>query len=278
MADASPAPFPSPKAEMADLDKRQNPTGIQMSTPTVSVTGLRELTSLGCFATAAPMVDHGPHDFQSKGNCQPICWLLEQPIMGIVNGTNCWCGSLIPPEETKEDDALCNTPCSGIDTEFCGGNNMWTVYNSGFSRNKIANLPFASLSSSVAAKPSTTQPVVVVTEAPSVSASSSSSSSGGSSKVGVAVGAVIGVVAIIGMIGGVIFWLRWKKRRDAEEEYKRQAAVNAFVNGGKGHNSTPSLNDSRLDPEILAAGRRDSTGTIADNQDYSRKILRVRDY
>jgi cell wall integrity and stress response component len=94
--------------------------------------------------------------------------------------------------------------------------------------------------------------------------------------VGIAVGAVIGVIAIVGLIGGVLFWLRWKKRRAAEEEYKRQAAVNAFVNGGKGHNSTPSLNDSRLDPEILAAGRRDSSGTIADNQDYSRKILRVR--
>lgn len=277
MANASPAPFPSPKAEMADLDKRQDPTGIQMSTPTATVTGLRELTSLGCFATAAPMIDHGPYDFQSKGNCQPICWLLQQPIMGIVNGTNCWCGSLIPPEELKVDDAKCNTPCAGIDTEFCGGNNLWTVYNSGYSRNQIANLPVESLSSSVAAKPSTTQPVVVVTEAPSASASSSGSSSsgGGSSKVGIAVGAVVGVIAIVGIIGGVLFWLRWKKRRDAEEEYKRQAAVNAFVNGGKGHNSTPSLNDSRLDPEVLAAGRRDSSGTIADNQDYSRKILRV---
>ena len=243
-------------------------------TPSVAVPGLRTLTQLGCFDTAEPMEDHGPWTFQSSGNCQPICWLLKMPVMGLVNGTNCYCGSLAPPLENKVDDGECSTPCAGIDTEFCGGDNKWTVYNTGFSLNKVNYLDPASLSS--AGAQSTTKPTspatVVVTA--SSSAEASSSGGGGSNKVGIAVGVVIGVVAIIGIIGGVIFWLRWKRRRDAEEEYKRQAAVNAFVNGGKGHNSASSISDSRLDPELVMA-RRESTGTIADNQDYSRKILRV---
>lgn len=218
------------------------------------------------------MVDHGPYTFQSKGNCQPICVLLQQPVMGLVNGTDCWCGPMAPPIETKVDTSQCNTPCAGINTEYCGGANMFTVYNTGYSLNKVEYLPLASLSSSSSSTSPTSPATVVVTAS---SKPTDKKSGGGSNTVGIAVGVVIGVVAIVGIIAGVLIWLRFKRRRDAEEEYKRQAAVNAFVNGGKGHNSASSINDSRLDPEILQA-RRESTGTIADNQDYSRRILKVR--
>jgi cell wall integrity and stress response component len=77
------------------------------------------LTSVGCFSTATPMVDHGPYTFQSKGNCQGVCWGLQMPVMGVVNGTNCWCGSLLPPNITQVGDSDCDTTCGGIDTEFC---------------------------------------------------------------------------------------------------------------------------------------------------------------
>lgn len=77
-------------------------------------------------------------------------------------------------------------------------------------------------------------------------------------------------MAIAAIVAGVFFFLRQKRRREVEEEYKRQASVNQFVSGG--HKSNSSMNDSRLDPELV---RRDSTGSIADNQDYSRRILKV---
>jgi cell wall integrity and stress response component len=272
IAEAAPNPIPQPDLEDS-LEKRQ-----MIPTPTASPTGLRALTALGCYSTPEPMIDHGPWTFQSKGNCQPICWLLEMPVMGLVNGTNCWCGALVPPEETKVDDNLCNTPCAGIDSEMCGGNNLWTVYNTGFSRNQLNNLPFASLSGTAGSPAKTSSSSTgpsVVTFTASNSAAPTGGKGGGSNTVGIAVGVVVGVVAIVGIIAGVLFWLRFKRRREAEEEYKRQAAVNAFVNGGKGHNSTLSSSDSRLDPELLHA-RRESTGTIADNQDYSRRILKVR--
>lgn len=263
IANAEAAPDPSPKP---------NPDSSIVLIPTATTTpAMNALTPVGCYSTPEPMVDHGPWTFQSKGNCQPICYELQMPVMGLVNGTNCYCGALIPPTITEVDNSSCNTPCGGIDTEMCGGDNFWTVYLTGITRNQIQHLDPSSLTGTSSSMSSTTAagPTTVIVT-PSASAKSSS---GSTSKVGVAVGAVVGVVAIVGIIAGVFFFLRYKRRRDAEEEYKRQAAVNAFVNGGKNHNSTPSLNDARLDPELLQ--RRESTGTIADNQDYSRKILRV---
>jgi cell wall integrity and stress response component len=272
IANAEAAPDPSP---------RPDPLAMPQLIPTATTTpAMNALTPVGCYATPEPMIDHGPYVFQSKGNCQPICYELQMPVMGLVNGTNCWCGALIPPKDTLVDNSSCSTPCGGIDTEMCGGDNLWTVYLTGITRNKIANLDPASMSgtageaSKTSTSTSTSGPATVVVTA---SSPAETKKSGGTSKVGVAVGVVVGVVAIVGIIAGVLFFLRYKRRRDAEEEYKRQAAVNAFVNGGKGHNSTPSLNDSRLDPELLGH-RRESTGTIADNQDYSRRILKVRRY
>ena len=71
--------------------------------------------------------------------------------------------------------------------------------------------------------------------------------------------------------------MRNKKRREVEDEYRRNAAVSDFIaNGGKPPNSSggaSSFNDTRLDP--VMAQRRMSDGSIADNQDYSRRILKV---
>jgi len=167
-----------------------------------------------------------------------------------------------------------------------GGDDFWTVYLTGITRNKIANLDPLSLtgtSGSPTTKTSTTSngPSTVVVTATHAASSKGSSKSGKPNTVGIAVGVVVGIVAIAAIIIGVMFFLRQKRRREVEEEYKRQAAVNQFVNGGKSHQSDNSLNDARLEPHILQ--RRESTGSIADNQDYSRRILtvclvKIRDY
>ena len=80
---------------------------------------MNSLTPKGCWNNPGNLVDHGPYTFQSKGNCQPICYELEMPVMATANGTNCWCGTLLPPEGSQVDDDECNTPCDGIDTEKC---------------------------------------------------------------------------------------------------------------------------------------------------------------
>jgi len=64
--------------------------------------------------------------------------------------------------------------------------------------------------------------------------------------------------------------MRRRRNRQVEEEYRRNAAVSQFIGGGK-----PPTTDTRLDPAVMAQ-RRMSDGSIADNQDYSRRILKVR--
>jgi cell wall integrity and stress response component len=63
-----------------------------------------------------------------------------------------------------------------------------------------------------------------------------------------------------------------------EEEYRRNAAVSSFIAGNDKHpthssGGASSFADLRLDP--VMAQRRMSDGSIADNQDYSRRILKV---
>lgn len=84
-------------------------------------------------------------------------------------------------------------------------------------------------------------------------------------KAGVAAGAVVGVLAIAG-IGIGLFLLTKKRRREkVEEEYRKSAAAREFARKPE--------QDHRLDPVMIQ--RRDSVGSIADNQDYSRRILKA---
>jgi cell wall integrity and stress response component len=85
---------------------------------------------------------------------------------------------------------------------------------------------------------------------------------------------VVGVIAIAAIAGGIWFYFRRKVRRELEEEHKRQATVNAFIASGKPGSSGGSTHDTRLDPVIMTQ-RRLSDGSIMDNQDYSRRILKV---
>lgn len=81
------------------------------------------------------------------------------------------------------------------------------------------------------------------------------------------------MVALLAIAGGLFFWHRRRQNREIEEEHRRNAAVNAFMKppGSSGGYSIDT--DARLDP--VMAQRRLSSGSIADNQDYSRRILRV---
>jgi len=59
------------------------------------------------------------------------------------------------------------------------------------------------------------------------------------------------------------------------EEYKKQVDAPPFIGGISGNDTRPSMwaPDNRLDG--TTGGNRTSVGSIADNQDYSRKILQV---
>jgi cell wall integrity and stress response component len=88
---------------------------------------------------------------------------------------------------------------------------------------------------------------------------------------------VVGLAAISAIAGALFLFIRNRRRRAVEEEYRRNAAVSSFISStGKppGSSSEGSFTDTRLDPLVMAH-RRMSDGSIADNQDYSRRILKV---
>lgn len=116
-----------------------------------------------------------------------------------------------------------------------------------------------------------TASVVYVTQSPTSSADSKSSSA---NVGGIVAGVVVGVVVLLAVAGGFIFWHRRRRNQEIEEEHRRNAAVNAFMKPPGSSGGYSVENDSRMDP--VMAQRRLSSGSIADNEDYSRRILRVR--
>lgn len=84
----------------------------------------------------------------------------------------------------------------------------------------------------------------------------------------------MGVLAALGIGAALLYFTYFRRHgRDDDDfggEYKRHIEA-----GGAGHTQSPSpsLVDNRLDTSL--AIRRNSSESLADNQDYSRKILRV---
>ena len=141
------------------------------------------------------------------------------------------------------------------------------------------------MSSSSTVEPSTSTPttstsagqVVVVTRPvaapapPPTESSHDKKGGGGSNTAGIVAGVVVGGVGLIAIIGAVFFVLRYKKRKAIEDEYRRNAMLNNYPKTAL--SSTGS--DSRFDG-VFMAERRQSNGSIDDDQDFSRRILQVR--
>jgi cell wall integrity and stress response component len=101
----------------------------------------------------------------------------------------------------------------------------------------------------------------------SASSDADKASAGGVSG-GAAAGIAIGVLALVALGVGAFFLVRRRRRAEYQKQYE-----------GSGFGSSPgSLNrpfgtDQRLEPQMLQ--KRESVGSLADEHDYSRKILRV---
>jgi cell wall integrity and stress response component len=253
----------------------------------------KTLVEEGCYSSSTGLTKNSSYIYNSKGYCQLQCVPLNKAVQATSNADECWCGDEIPPASSKVDDSFCNSPCSGYGDEICGGDNYWTVYLTGTttsapnaaSGSSSSTTSSATLSatpaasSTTSAKPSVVTvggQTIVVTASASSSTSSgfSKSGGGGTNKAAIAAGVVVGIVAVGAIVGGLFLFLRHRRRREVEEEYRRNAAVSSFVAGGKPTSSAgASFTDTRLDP--VMAQRRMSDGSIADNQDYSRRILKV---
>ncbi|KAK2628948.1 hypothetical protein QTJ16_002051 [Diplocarpon rosae] len=250
-----------------------------------------ERTYAGCYASDTSLVFNSTIEFNSRGSCGDACYAQQYPVMAMTNASYCFCSETLPPQITNSTSSKCNVVCPGFGSESCGARGYWSVYLTGLTTD-VANADPApdDASPTAGTTKSTSKPavvtvggetVVVTAGSQATSAASASatpkSSGGGPSKAGIAAGVVAGVLCVAAILGGLFFYMRSRKRREIEAEYKRNAAVNSFISGGKppaSSETNSSFTDTRLDPAVMAQ-RRQSDGSIADNQDYSRRILKV---
>jgi len=214
------------------------------------------------------------YDFQSPGNCQLVCLQEQKNVFAVSDGKACWCGDKIPPKQGQVSNSSCDTPCSGFETDKCGGPNLLWVVLTGNTLNRVE---YADPPASSSAKPSSaaaTSAAPQKTSTPTATKAPEGEKDSKPNTAGIAAGVVVGIVGLAAIVGGVWFFLRRRRQKQAEEDYRRNAAnVDQFVAGGKLHTSNSSMNDSRIDPSF--GDRRQSNGSIADNEDYSRRILKV---
>lgn len=266
-------------------------------------TALKAMVDKGCFSSSGSLEDQGFNEFQSPGICQCFCANLGKPVMATSGGTNCWCGDLIPASSSKVDSGKCNSECKGYRQDKCGGDKAWTVSLTGLQAN-VANEGDSGSSSSaqtsgstpVTQSPDTPTPIIIETASvvtaggptvfvtapgqttpssdPATESSTAPKPSPKPNTAGIAAGVVVGVVVLGAMLGGGYLYLRSRKRRAVEEEYRVNAAISSAAGGDKPPGSAGSMSDSRLEPSVMLQ-RRQSDGSIADNQDYSRRILKV---
>ncbi|KAJ4507271.1 WSC domain [Exophiala dermatitidis] len=261
-----------------------------LSTPilaqTTSATAAAAITTLGCYKDSDPLTQQGTYVYQSSGWCQQQCVKLGKPVMATTGGSTCYCGDELPALDQEVDSSKCNTDCQGWPEDKCGGIGYWQVYLSGLTADVKTAPNSTTIASSASSTPTQgsdgatpTQPSVVTKAGQTVVVTASTSAdnehhgSSGPNKVGIAVGVVVGVIALGAMVGGVIFFLKRRRNREIEEEHRRNAAVSSFVGGTQSDKS--SATDQRLDPSIYSH-RRPSIGSIADERDFSRRILQVR--
>ncbi|KAJ0305043.1 hypothetical protein Brms1b_010987 [Colletotrichum noveboracense] len=243
------------------------------------------VTSHGCYNANGTSWKIYPVDVTklSVGKCTDECKTNQKKNVAALNGEDCYCGDDYPPKINVVKDEKCNFGCPAYPLEACGGVEdglFYSVYNTGI-KIVVADEEPATTSASSTAKATTTNAggavetiIETPTPPPAETTASDDSKKSGTNVAGIAAGVVVGVVAIAAIVGGIFFYVRRKRNAEIEEEHRRNAAVNAFIGGSKPPSSSGmSMTDSRMDPTL--AHRRMSDGSIADNQDYSRKILRV---
>lgn len=234
----------------------------------------------GCFSSWGNLIFNSTPSFNSKSACAvDICYAGGFQVAATTGGNQCYCGNEYPPKDSVVDDSKCDVPCPGYGLQACGGIEFYTVYNTGImlsvkyspeNDTSSSATPSVVASSTVISGGQTS--VVYVTSSPT---GAPDDNKGGAPMGGIIAGVVVGVVVLGAAFGGLWFYMRQKRNREIEEEHRRNAAVNAFM-GGKPPGSSGGYSmetDTRLDP--VMAQRRMSSGSIADNQDYSRRILRV---
>ena len=107
-----------------------------------------------------------------------------------------------------------------------------------------------------------------IIQVPTETSTSNNGGGGGGVSGGAAAGIAIGVLALVAIGAGAFFFVRRRRREDYQKQYE-----GSHFGSSPGSLSRPFGTDQRLEPGMVQ--KRESVGSLADEQDYSRKILRV---
>lgn len=89
---------------------------------------LNPIVGKGCYSSSNGLQFQGTYMYQSQGYCQQQCVNQNKPVMGLTNGGDCWCGDLLPPQDTGTDDSKCSMPCLGFGQQPCMNSNNLYLY------------------------------------------------------------------------------------------------------------------------------------------------------
>ncbi|KAF8461046.1 hypothetical protein BDZ91DRAFT_798308 [Kalaharituber pfeilii] len=238
---------------------------------------------IGCFKSAGDFTKASQEQYQSRGLCRDKCKSLNKKYSATTDKDLCYCGNTLPAESQQVSNSHCNQGCAGFPSDPCGSSDGdFTIYmtNPEGKDPRLYNESKApkddegdgeDTQSSTTTQPAgvtVTREGTVFVTATASDAADDSNDDGGSSginKAGAAAGAVVGVLLAVAIGVGAFLFIRKQRRKKVEEDYRRSVAVREFA-------KKPET-DLRLDPVMIQ--RRMSDGSIADNQDYSRRILKV---
>ncbi|KAE8349182.1 WSC domain-containing protein [Aspergillus coremiiformis] len=244
----------------------------------------------GCYSDSKPLLDQGPYTYQSNGYCQKLCLKDSHTVFALTKGTNCLCGDQLPADSAKTDDGSCNTKCAGWPEVMCGGSNAFSVYLTGLvdSVDSYSSSTSSSSSSSSASSTETgtstisnnghimttaggqTVFMTADSQATTQATDGQKKKDSGSNTAAIAAGVVVGIVGFFALVGAIFFLWRFRNRSNMPDQYRH----NDIDNFGAKPMSQSSMSDSRFDGDFMAQ-RRQSNGSIDDDQDFSRRILQV---
>ncbi|KAJ6083943.1 hypothetical protein N7486_010743 [Penicillium sp. IBT 16267x] len=235
-------------------------------------------TLVGCYNSSLGMSNKTSNEYQSSGWCQVRCMGNGAAAFALTGRFYCLCGDELPPSSDKVDSSNCDTPCPGYPQDKCGADDYYSVYTTGLEgdvQSYSASTTSSSSSSNSTASETGSAGVsttvnsagqtVYVTDISNNEAAAGSAQDAKQSKspntAAIAAGVVVGVVGVAALVGAAFFFYRSRKQ-------KAQGYL-----GGR-DSGLPPMSDSRYDGQYMAQ-RRQSNGSIDDDQDFSRRILQV---
>ncbi|KAH7140618.1 WSC domain-containing protein [Dactylonectria macrodidyma] len=116
-------------------------TYISASTSTISTSSTSSLepsptawSTLGCYADngTLPALEtcvskDGGDTALTVAKCQNACYLTQYDFAGVEGGDECWCSNSVRGE-LLNNQTECNMPCSGNETDSCGGKSRISVF------------------------------------------------------------------------------------------------------------------------------------------------------